>query len=165
VSEDVLEVFTRLGGQLTDQRRWILEAVPRDAPFHPDELCLRVRLARPQVGRATVFRTLRLLQDMGLVERCAEADGARAYRLCLASAKGHHHHLLCVDCGRDTLVAGERLRELEEALARTQAAYGHAPVAHELELRGRCAACRRRDGEGGAAGTDPRTPAAGAPER
>ena len=154
MSDNVLDVFVRLGGQVTDQRRWVLEAVPREAPFHPDELCRRVRLARPQVGRATVFRTLRLLHDMGLVERCAQADGGRAYRLCLACADGHHHHLLCVDCGQDTLVAGEHLRDLEEALARMQAAYGHAPVAHELELRGRCGTCRRRDGEGGRAVRD-----------
>lgn len=140
--KDVQEIFLARGGQLTEQRRCILQAVPRDGPFHPDGLCAAVRAANPQIGRATVFRTLRLLQEMRLVERCEGPDGSRAYRLCLAGGGGHHHHLVCVDCGRDTLVAGEPLRELEEALTRIQAAYGHAPVGHELELRGRCRPCR-----------------------
>ncbi len=142
---DLEAVFVRRGGELTSARRHVLAMIPRAVPFHADALWRRVRAAHPELGRATVFRTLRLLRDIGLVERVSTTEGD-GYRLCLGCAEGHHHHLRCVECGRDTVVDGEVLRSLEDALACAQAAYGFLPVAHSLELAGRCVRCVRAGG-------------------
>lgn len=138
------QLFLRLGGQLTGPRRIILQAIPDDRPFRPDRLWQGIRAAHPALGRATVFRTLRRLREMGLLERTQDTEGASAFRLCAACAAGHHHHLHCIACGRDTLVEGDRLQAIEQALAQLQTAYGHTPVGHELQLHGVCARCTPR---------------------
>jgi Fur family ferric uptake transcriptional regulator len=137
------QMFVQRGGELTPARRQVLGMIPEATPFHAEALWRQLRAAHPELGRATVFRTLRLLQDMGLVERVVAPDGERPYRLCLGCLGGHHHHLHCVQCGQDTVVDGEALRGLEDALVRAQAAYGFTPVAHAVELTGRCARCTR----------------------
>jgi Fur family ferric uptake transcriptional regulator len=142
---DLEAAFAARGGELTPARRHVLQMIPRAVPFRPEALWRQVRAAHPELGRATVFRTLRLLRDLGLLERVADPAGD-GYRLCPGCAEGHHHHLRCVDCGRDTLVEGEVLRRLEEALVRAQAAYGFVPVAHSLDLVGRCARCAAAPG-------------------
>ncbi len=119
----------------------VLQAIPSDRCFRPDRLWRDIRSGHPALGRATVFRTLHLLRGMGLLERTPDAQGAPALRLCAACADGHHHHLRCVGCGQDTLVRGDRLEAVEQALARLQAAYNHTPVGHELRLQGICARC------------------------
>src|SRR5205085_9827805 len=52
--------------------------------------------ASPEVGRATVFRTLRLFQDIGTVCQVVLDDGTLEYRL---TSGGHHHHIVCSECG------------------------------------------------------------------
>lgn len=148
---ELLDLFVRRGGQPTAPRRAILASLPRQGPFRPDELWQAVRAVHPALGRATVFRTLRLLHGLGIIERVADAAGGPGYRLCLACGRGHHHHLRCADCGRDTLIEGPRLQAVEAALTRLQAEYGHTPLAHELDLVGRCPDCRGR-GDGGGRG-------------
>ncbi len=133
--------FAHLDGPWTARRRIVLQAIPDDRPFRPDLLWQRIRADHPDLGRATVFRTLRQLRERGLLERTQDARGTLAYRLCTARDAGHHHHLRCVACGQDTLVRGERLRAMEEALVRLQEAYGHTPVDHELQMRGVCSRC------------------------
>ncbi len=119
----------------------MLDLLPRDGAFRAEAFWQQVHASAPHLGRATVFRTLRLLQELDLLERVATADGGHAYQLC-AAGQGHHHHLRCVSCGRDEIVAGESLRRLEEALAATQAAYGFTPVEHSLQMSGRCRTCQ-----------------------
>jgi Fur family ferric uptake transcriptional regulator len=142
LTDDAATLFAQLGGQMTAARRRIIDAIPRDGAFRADTLWHQVRAAHPELGRATLFRTLRILQDMGLVERIAAGEDEGSYRWCAACAEGHHHHLRCVACGRDIVVRGDALRQLEETLSRVASAYDFAPVSHAVELAGLCARCR-----------------------
>ena len=124
------------GHRVTGSRRRVLEAlVQAPAHFTVDDL---VRLA-PHVGRATVFRTMKLLQDLNVVCRVLMEDGSLHYRM---SMRGHHHHLVCRSCGRVEDFSTCDVSSLVEELTRSTA---YQIEGHWLEVYGRCAACRSRE--------------------
>ena len=131
--------LARGGLRSTAPRRALLEAMlAMGDHFTAEELSAAV----PAVGRATVFRTLRLLQDLGTVCLVVLDDGTSEYRLAEA---GHHHHLVCSSCGRVSDIAGCDLTDL---LRTVSADTGFEVEAHRLELYGRCSDCRARGIDG-----------------
>jgi Fur family ferric uptake transcriptional regulator len=121
------------GHRITGSRRRVLEAVVQaPAHFSVDDV---VRLA-PHVGRATVFRTMKLLHDLNVVCRVRMEDGRLHYRL---STRGHHHHLVCRSCGRVEDFATCDVAALVEELTSKTA---YQIEGHWLEVYGRCASCR-----------------------
>lgn len=91
-----------------------------------------------RVGLATVYRNLQVMVEAGEVDAIRTPDGQLAYRAC---GSGHHHHLMCRDCGRteEIEVAG-----VEELLFSTARAHGFSGIHHELEMYGLCEACGSR---------------------
>ncbi len=131
------------GHRVTPSRLAVIAAVLQQSDhFTMDDLLRRCRGA----GRATVFRTMRLLTDMGVVCRVLLEDGSLHYRL---SRRGHHHHLVCLGCGGvqdlDECAVGGLVRQLSRSS-------GYEIEGHWLEFYGHCAACRKAQpaGAGGA---------------
>ena len=118
--------------RLTRTRRTVVRAVLESpAHFTVDELGRRI----PRVGRATLFRTMKLLQEIDVVCRVLMEDGSLHYRL---STRGHHHHLVCTNCGQvEDFFDGEIRRLIDEL--------GHSTnyriEGHWLDVYGRCHAC------------------------
>lgn len=130
--ETTTRTIERGGHRLTGPRRAVLDAIANaPAPFTAEELCS----ALPEVGRATVFRTVKLLQELDLVCRVPLEDGSVRYQL---SRGEHHHHLVCRECGSVSEFNDPRIDEL--ILANATAA-GFALDGHSVELYGRCGAC------------------------
>lgn len=119
-------------GRVTTPRRAVLDAISAaDTPFTIEELAGLV----PGVGRATVFRTVKLLQESGAVCRMVLEDGSVRYQ---ASQGDHHHHLICSECGRVEEFSDPALdARIEEDAARS----GFHLDGHSLELYGRCHTC------------------------
>jgi len=121
------------GHRITGSRRRVLEAlVAAPAHFTVDDVLGLV----PEVGRATVFRTMKLLQDLNVVCRVLMEDGSLHYRL---STRGHHHHLVCRSCGRVEDFSTCDVSSLVTELARNTA---YQIEGHWLEVYGRCSSCR-----------------------
>ena len=97
----------------------------------------------PGLGRATIYRTLRLLVEAGILCKTAMPDGSPRYSL---DDTHHHHHLVCVACGR---IDEFRHPSVERMLRSLKAHAGSELIGHRLELYHRCAACREI-GHGGA---------------
>jgi Fur family ferric uptake transcriptional regulator len=137
----IIERVESQGRRVTSSRQRVLEAV-LDSPAHftVDDVLRRT----PDVGRATVFRTMKLLQDMGLVCRILMEDGALHYRL---GAHGHHHHLVCRSCGR---VEDFTTCDVSAIVGRLAEETDYRIEGHWLEVYGRCRGCRT--GEAAAAG-------------
>lgn len=136
VSPDAIErLLSRRGYRLTSPRRNLLEVMAGLGDHFAAE---SVVSAAPGVGRATVFRTLRLLQDLGVVCQVVLDDGTLAYRL---APEEHHHHVLCVECGA---VEDFSSAALESVLQDVQDSTGYTIEAHRLELYGRCPSCQAR---------------------
>ena len=94
----------------------------------------------PSVGRATLFRTIKLLLDVGLVCNVARMDGARVYSLAMVD---HHHHSVCVECGG---VEEFRAANVERLLSAISAEFPGQVIDHRLELYVNCGHCPSDDG-------------------
>ena len=134
VSLDLLErELVRNGHRVTAPRRALLATMRGLGDHFTAE---SVTAASPGVGRATVFRTLRLLQEIGTLCQVLLDDGTLQYRL---TSGGHHHHIVCSRCGAVNDFASCDIQSLLAELARHT---GYDIEAHRLEVYGRCARCR-----------------------
>jgi Fur family ferric uptake transcriptional regulator len=120
--------------RITPARLAVVTAVvDRSGHFSVDDILGGV----PGVGRATVFRTMKLLSEMGMLCRILLEDGSLRYRV--SRRQGHHHHLVCVSCASvqelDACIAPDVLGDLARST-------GYEIEGHWLEFFGRCAACR-----------------------
>ena len=131
--ESVIRRLEALGHRLTPSRVAVIASVlSQRGHFSVDDILRQARA----VGRATVFRTMRLLTELDVLCRVLLDDGSLRYRV---SRRGHHHHLVCVTCGNvrdlDECAVGDLVRELA-------AATDYDIEGHWLEFYGRCASCR-----------------------
>jgi Fur family ferric uptake transcriptional regulator len=134
----VISALGDAGKRLTVARRAVAEAIGgQEGHFTAEDVLAASRARHRAVARATVFRSLELLVDLGLVERVDLPSGEHAYVACQPDA--HHHHVVCSTCGRSVEV--EELG-LTPILARIEASSGFVIDSHRLELFGRCPACR-----------------------
>lgn len=130
-----LERLEHTGYRMTAPRRAVLDAIARSSrPFTIDELNDRL----PNIGRATVFRTIKLLQELEIVCRVPLEDGGVRYERSLSGR--HHHHLICGECGSVTEFSDPAL---DEAIEQNAATAGFELGSHSTELYGCCARCRR----------------------
>lgn len=135
----LLAALENAGERTTGPRRTVATLIDdRAAHFTAAEILADARARRLRIGRATVFRTLELFSEMGLLERLDLPSGEHAYVAC---APRHHHHVICSRCGRTAEVADLGLAAVvDEASTRT----GYQVDDHRLELYGLCPACRAR---------------------
>ncbi|QCP00765.1 transcriptional repressor [Arthrobacter sp. 24S4-2] len=91
------------------------------------------------VSLATTYRILQSLADDGLVDVLRNGEGEAVYRRCAVT--GHHHHLLCRNCGKAVEVEAPAV---ETWAARTAAEHGFTEVAHTVEIYGLCPDCTAR---------------------
>lgn len=128
------------GLRLTRPRRLILDVV-RAADVHPTAAFVyrRVRRRLPRVSLATVYRNLRVLAAEGFLAERADASGMR-----FDGNTAPHDHFTCVACGRIADVPPVGRPGLR---ARIPATLGIEVLHHRIEYYGRCAACRRRNGQ------------------
>jgi Fur family transcriptional regulator, ferric uptake regulator len=138
VQPDVLrERLAATGLRPTRQRLRVLEELarePHDATAQ--QLFGRLRGGGERIGLATVYRTLRVLAEHGVVDVLAHNAEESCYRLC---SDEHHHHLVCTGCHRVVELAD---CDLDEWLDRMAAAVGFVTTAHQVEVAGLCADCR-----------------------
>lgn len=125
------------GYRLTAARQAILQTlVGCGGHVTADDLAARVREDAPGVGRMTVYRTLELLSELGLIRPVYQGTGAAHYVL---MADGHHHHLICSVCHRVIEFDDCVLGEIERLICNR---YQFEVQSHLLELYGRCPDCQ-----------------------
>lgn len=128
-----------VGQRPTRQRRAVSAALAEIDEFRgAQEIHEVLRRRGESVGLSTVYRTLQALADAGEVDVLRIANGETLYRRCSA---GHHHHLVCRDCGRTVEVEGPTVERWADRVA---AEHGFHDVAHTLEVFGTCADCSPR---------------------
>src|SRR3954465_9449760 len=113
MTNDWREQLREKGYRLTPQRELILQAVERLGHATPDEVLAEVRQHSSAVNASTVYRTLEVLEELGLVRHAHLSDRAPTYH----SVTDHEHfHVVCRNCGRIVSVGPGMLQTLTERL-------------------------------------------------
>jgi Fur family transcriptional regulator, ferric uptake regulator len=136
-SQDLAELLRRKGVRPTPRRLEVLQELahePDDATAQ--ELWARLRERDSGAGLATVYRTLALLSEHGVVDVLSHHGTEQCYRLC---TDAHHHHLLCSRCHR---VVEVQECDLGDWLDRVAARHGFVATDHRIEITGLCPDCR-----------------------
>ena len=135
-STSYVSALDRAGYRLTEPRRSLAALIAdKDGHFTAAELVAEARVRRLGVGRATVFRTLEVLEGIGAIERLDLPTGEHAYVGCEPL---HHHHVICSRCGRTDEIDDAGLRTVVREVARQT---GFRVDDHRLELFGLCPTC------------------------
>ena len=126
------------GRRLTRPRRAVAALIDaRDGAFSAADLVADARGHRLGIGRATIFRAIELLAEIGALERIDLPTGDHAYVPC---GPAHHHHVVCRRCSRSVEIGDLGLAALARDIARKT---GYRIDEHRLELFGLCPDCRR----------------------
>ena len=117
--------------RMTEQRR-VIARVLSSADDHPDveELYRRASAIDPHISIATVYRTVRLFEEAGILERHEFGDGRSRYE---AASESHHDHLIDVETGKVIEFVDDELEELQRRIADR---LGYRLVDHRMELYG-----------------------------
>lgn len=143
--QGIVEAQLRKSGfRWTNQRSLIVRtALSTHEHFTAEQLLELCRRHDPKVSRATVYRTLAVLEEQGFVEGLDTGDGGRRFEHVLGHE--HHDHMVCLLCGAIIEFRDEELEKRQDAAARR---VGFRIERHSLRLYGRCRSCQR-SGKGG----------------
>jgi Fur family transcriptional regulator, ferric uptake regulator len=126
------------GLKSTRQRDIILEAfLASDRHLSIEELCQQVRQEHPNIGYATVYRTLKLFAESGIAREIQFGDGQTRYEH--ADEGEHHDHLICTRCGAITEFHNDVVEAIQDEIA---ASHGFVIKYHKMELYGHCPRCK-----------------------
>ena len=128
---DIEALCATKGLRITDQRR-VIAQILGDSEDHPDVETLHARAAAvdPRISIATVYRTVRLFEEAGILERHEFGDGRSRYE---AASDEHHDHLIDVETGKVIEFIDEELEALQRRIAEK---LGFRLVDHRMELFG-----------------------------
>lgn len=140
IAQKIRAVFDQECQRSTRPRRIIadrlVELAQSGGDFSMDDLWQGLRLQEPRLGRATVYRSVEMLVNAGLLDRVEFSDGSHRYRVC---GDEHHHHLTCISCHRvvdvDVCIPADEFAEIGKKT-------GFSIEGHSITLFGHCSTCR-----------------------
>lgn len=129
------------GYKLTPQRRAIVDIIIKNEGNHltTEEIYDLVKVECPEIGLATVYRTVQLLEEMRVICKLDLSDGCNRYELVRQDENHQHHHLICNSCGRVIEVQGDLLEILEHDI---ETKYDFQIKNHSVKFFGICNECK-----------------------
>jgi Fur family ferric uptake transcriptional regulator len=137
VTDEFRRCLKKKGLRVTPERECVCrEVYTTSIHFDAENLIHRLQASSKPVSRATVYRTLDVLEDCGLVKKIRQTDQRHHYEKTLGLE--HHDHLFCEDCGE---VIEFRVDEIERLQDEVCQQYGFQPRRHSLQIYGLCRKC------------------------
>jgi Fur family transcriptional regulator, ferric uptake regulator len=135
---DLQQKLNQKGLRLTHPRRVVISILEAASmPLSPQTIHQHALAKNEQIGLVTVYRTLDLLDQFGLVRRVHSQDECQGYVL---ASPGHHHHLVCRSCQQAVEFIGSE--DLSGIVQRVERQTGYQVSDHLLELYGLCPTCQ-----------------------
>lgn len=137
---DFEKILKERGLKLTKQRLQIFkEIISKRGHFEIEDFVQRLKNKGVKVSRATVYRTLSILKDAGLIVEVVKFENKTYYEV---GTKGHHDHLICLNCGKFIEFHEDEIEKIQEKVC---AKYKFKPVYHRLEIYGICENCNNKN--------------------
>ena len=143
VMDELKDKLKETGFKITPQRRAIIEILLKHESEHlsSEEIYDLVRVDCPEIGLATVYRTMQLLDEIGAISKLNLDDGCIRYELNLNEEDAHHHHhLICKSCGKIIEVKEDLLDTIEDEI---QNLYKFNILNHDVKFYGTCENCTK----------------------
>lgn len=139
-ASDFKEKLKEKGCKLTMQRRSVLDVFLAHSNEHlsTEEIYDKVKANFPEIGLATVYRTVQLFEEIGIVDRLNFDDGCSRFELCSENTLHHHHHLICEECNKVFEVEKDLLDEVEKDIEKK---YQFKVHDHNVIFYGICKDC------------------------
>ena len=145
-SERVKEILRARGLKVTAQRMLVMETIADHRGEHltVEEIYGLVRNKYPEIGLATIYRTVQVLADLQIIDKVSFDDGFARYEMgeMTQEKRHHHHHAICQNCGAVISFEDDLLDVLEQAVFD---ATGFRVTDHEVKLYGYCEKCSRKE--------------------
>lgn len=146
LQEEFKSLLKQNGLKVTTQRVAILEVLNNRPEEHltAEEIYDCVRIKYPEIGLATVYRTIQVLSELHLIDKLNLDDGYVRYEIGKHQEKKrghHHHHLICLECGQVFAFQDDLLENLEDRIFKT---LDFEVVDHEVKLFGHCSQCKKK---------------------
>ncbi|WP_020059430.1 MULTISPECIES: ferric iron uptake transcriptional regulator [Bacillus] len=129
--------------KLTPQREATVRVLLENEEDHlsAEDVYLLVKEKSPEIGLATVYRTLELLSELKIVDKINFGDGVSRYDLRQEGASRFHHHLICTECGAVEEIQEDLLGEVEK---RVEQEWRFKVKDHRLTFHGICEKCQEK---------------------
>lgn len=127
--------------KLTPQREATVRVLLENEEDHlsAEDVYMLIKKKAPEIGLATVYRTLELLSELKIIHKLNLGDGVTRYEFRAEGAQRHHHHLYCLNCGTVDEIMEELLGPIEEQVKRE---FDFQIVDHRLIFHGICHRCK-----------------------
>lgn len=134
-------ILKKNGYKLTDQRKRILNTILEHSHEHlsSEEVFNFVSVDYPEIGIATVYRSLQLFDTLNIVAKVNFDDGFTRYEIKENTNDHHHHHLICLKCGKILEVELDLLESLESTIESQE---NFAITDHNVKFYGYCSNCK-----------------------
>ena len=143
--EKVKDLLREKGLKVTSQRFMVLNILSAHGDEHltVEEIYDLAKEESPEIGLATIYRTVQVLLELHVIEKVTFDDGFARYELNgEETGSGHrHHHAICTQCGKVYSLETDPLDTLEKQVFES---LGFEVTDHEVKLYGLCSACRRK---------------------
>lgn len=149
-SDYLVRILDEKGYKTTTQRSMVYDILTDNKNQHlsTEEVYALVKNKNPKMGIATIYRTLQLFEEIGLVYKHNFDDGCSRYEILspYSNEVHQHHHLLCKKCGKIIEVKEDLMNSLEEIIEKQ---YNFEILNHVVKFTGICSECRDKENENG----------------
>ena len=131
--------------KLTPQREVTVRVLLENESSHlsAEDVFMKVKDKYPEIGLATVYRTLELLNELNILDKVNFGDGVSRYDLRKEGAHHFHHHLICIHCGSVEEIEEDLLTDVEKIVTRD---FNFDIIDHRLTFHGICKLCKEKEG-------------------
>lgn len=143
--ERIKEALHEARYKLTPQREVTVRVLLENESSHlsAEDVFMKVKDKYPEIGLATVYRTLELLNELNVLDKVNFGDGVSRYDLRKEGAQHFHHHLICIHCGSVEEVEEDLLTDVEKIVTRD---FDFDIIDHRLTFHGICKLCKGKEG-------------------